>query len=628
MKIKKWALKSLIFLVVFLLLGTIAILYINWHNNYRGRIYPGIRVGSLDLSGKTAAEATNILNQKTSELVSAGLTFRANNKNITINTDITSFDSDLSYPALYFNVEDTVNKAVTLSSPDNFGYYLLFRLRPRSQRLLIPFYTLDPEKIKTLLADSFPELNIEPTNSSFSVSTKTGDLQTSPEKIGVEINYDLALSEIRTNLANLNNQPITLMTHSKYPLVKESDLGSLTAEAKTIIKEGGLKLTFGENGAATSSLKTWTIKPEKLITWLSVVSNQGNLSLSLDQEKIKQYLSLNVSPEIDVEAVRPRFEIKDGKVSSWQTGVDGRQVDLDASAAKITSDFLGDIKEIPIITKEVTSETIAADNNLNIKEIIGVGHSNFVGSPTNRIKNIQVGAAALNGLLIAPGEEFSLVKVLGDVSAKTGYFPELVIKGDQTVPEYGGGLCQIATTVFRAAMGTGLPITERRNHSYRVSYYEPAGMDAAVYLPQPDVRFVNDTANYILIQSRIVKNDIYFDFWGTSDGRVATTTTPVVYNIVKPPATKYIETTSLAPGVKKCTEHAHNGADAYFDYSVIYPASTTGATSTPNIERRFSSHYVPWQEVCLIGKEAVATSTPPINASSTPADTSSTTPSN
>jgi len=157
-----------------------------------------------------------------------------------------------------------------------------------------------------------------------------------------------------------------------------------------------------------------------------------------------------------------------------------------------------------------------------------------------------------------------------------------------------------APTVFRNGLDTGLPITARRNHSYRVSYYEPAGTDAAVYNPWPDVKFINDTVNYILIQSRIENNDIYIEFWGTSDGRTATTTPPVIYNIVKPPATKIVESEELKPGEKKCTESAHNGADAYFDYIVIYP---DGATTTPRQEIRFNSHYVPWQEVCLVGKE-------------------------
>lgn len=618
MKNKPRVIKSLSVLVVFLLLAGILVDYLNWHNNYRGRIYPGVKIGSLDLSGKNLAEATEVLNQKTLALSEAGLNFKYGNKKITIDSAISSFDSDLSYPALIFNNEESVRQAQALGRPESYLNYFIFYLTPRSQKVIKPSYLLDEQKIKILLADSFGELNIPPINSSFSVSAKTGALQTSPEKIGKEINYDLALLEIKNNLDILENSSVEIKTHTKYPEVKEADLSTLEAEAKKIINTSALELTFNEFGVSSTTLKTWTLKPERLLSWLSVSRNKDGLKLSLDQEKIKQYLTLTVSPLIDLEAIRPKFEIVGGKVVSWQTGSNGRQLDLEASANKITTSFLNNEKVVSLVVKEITSEFITADKTLNIKEMLGTGYSNFIGSPANRRKNIQIGANAVHGILLAPGEEFSLVKVLGDVSEKTGYLPELVIRGNKTVPEYGGGLCQIGTTVFRAALASGLPITARRNHSYRVSYYEPAGTDAAVYIPQPDVGFLNDTGNYILIQARIIKNEIYFDFWGTKDGRTATTTKPTIYNIVKPEPTKYIETPEMAVGEKKCTEKAHNGADAYFDYKVVYPE---GATTTPIQERRFNSHYVPWQEVCLVGTgtaSSSASTTPPLISSSTP----------
>ncbi len=147
----------------------------------------------------------------------------------------------------------------------------------------------------------------------------------------------------------------------------------------------------------------------------------------------------------------------------------------------------------------------------------------------------------------------------------------------------------------------------RRNHSYRVSYYEPAGTDATIYNPSPDLRFINDTGNYILIQSRVEGDNLYFDFWGAEDGRVVEKTEPAIYNTVKPGPTKYIETLDLLPGVKKCTERAHNGADAYFDYKVTYAGGEIK-------EKRFASHYIPWREVCLVGVEKLtATSTEDTN---------------
>src|SRR4029077_4231542 len=122
----------------------------------------------------------------------------------------------------------------------------------------------------------------------------------------------------------------------------------------------------------------------------------------------------------------------------------------------------------------------------------------------NRIHNITVGAAKFNGLIIKPGEEFSLKHSLVDVDDKHGFLPELVIKPEGVTPEFGGGLCQVSSTSFRAAMNAGFPITARRNHSFAVRYYAPQGTDATIYPGSSDLRFVNNLSSHALIETRIV----------------------------------------------------------------------------------------------------------------------------
>ncbi len=621
MKVKKNLGKILILLVVFLLLILFLNSYFFWQKNYQNRIYPNIKIGEIDLSGKAFAEAREIISRQTKTIETAGLKFQHDSKEANIAASIFSFDSDLSYPALAYEVDSTVLQAFGGSLNRSFFHYLINKLNAKKQKNIKAIYNLDQEKIKTLLKEAFEELEISSANAHFSlIENKKDDpkLQSQPEKLGKEINYEQVFADLQKNLENLENNTIIIKTRTKYPGVKQIDLITLEKEAQEIISHGSLVLRFDETLNGKNSEKIWEIKPDRLTTWISVKKNDEKLELSLDQEKIKEYLKSYITPQIDKEIIRPRFEIQDNKVTSWQIGRDGRKVNLEATINKIIEELINNNQqEVFLIVDALPSDDITAENNFHIKEIIGTGHSNFIGSPANRRHNIKTGADALHGILIKPEEEFSLVKTLGEIDAGSGYLQELVIKGNKTIPEYGGGLCQIGTTVFRSALASGLPITARQNHSYRVSYYEPAGMDAAVYDPWPDVRLINDTGNYILIQARIEKDDLYFDFWGVKDGRIASTTQPTIYNIVKPAPTKLIETTDLAPGEKKCTEHSHNGADAYFDYQVIYPE---GATTTPVVETRFKSHYVPWQEVCLIGIEQ-ATST----ATSTIATTTETT---
>src|SRR6185369_11000366 len=108
----------------------------------------------------------------------------------------------------------------------------------------------------------------------------------------------------------------------------------------------------------------------------------------------------------------------------------------------------------------------------------------------------------------------------------------------------GGGVCQVSTTLFRAALNAGLPIVERHAHAYRVHYYEEdssPGVDATVYVPTVDLKFKNDTGHYILIQSIIdlTQPRLTFMIYGTNDGRVVNQTAPVVTNIRPAPADKY-----------------------------------------------------------------------------------------
>lgn len=591
----------------------LAINYFIWQNNYQGRFYPGESIGNLSLSGKTQDEAKKEIDERFQNINKSGLSFQYNKSVQKLDLETVSFDSDLARPTLILDSGETITNIFNADDNNSFFHYLLSFFASKSNKTFLPFYTMDENAVKAFLNENFKELNITPLNAYFSLAKSTSEIKitVNQERPGKGIDYDGVFSDIRNSLAQLETPNITIRTISLYPEIKQADLSPLEDEAKKIIGRGELTLVFVEPSESSSTTKYWKVKPDQLTTWISATNNQGKIKIYLDQEKIKEYLKTKISPDVDKESLLPRFEIKNSKVSSWQSGESGRKINLEASAQSITDNLLGEINKVSLIIEETSIQDMNIGDNFQINEIIGTGHSKFTGSPTNRRKNIKNGADSLQGILIKPNEEFSLIKALGAIDATTGYVTELVIKGNKTVPEYGGGLCQIGTTIFRTALSAGLPITMRQNHSYRVSYYEPAGTDATIYDPLPDMRFVNDTGNYILIQARIEKDDLYFDFWGTKDGRIATTTYPTIYNIVKPAPAKTIETIDLKPGEKKCTESSHNGADAFFDYKVTYPA---GSTSTP-IERRFTSHYVPWQAVCLVG---VGASSTPIKASSNP----------
>lgn len=591
-------------IAVVALLAIFFIVYIVWASNNQGRIVDGVSLQGVDLGRKTKEEALAAISLAESEFKLKGLEFKYGDKSAFFPLKAESLSPDIPETSLfyadsvYYNNEKTVDGLIAEDWSDFLNY--LFKKIKNEKSLIVLSVDYSPEILEDWLSKTFEELYISPEPAYFSLDKKTQELINNPEKIGKEIDFSEVIKDFENRLKNIDPTAINIKTKSKYPEVKQADLEPLRNQVQDILNIGTFTVMFDDYSSGKKESLSFKISSPDIITWITPAKTNGELKLSVNQTKVSTYLEEVVAPKVNQAVILPRFEItENGKVSSWRTGENGREVDLELSAVNIVNSLSLRQSSSTLAISELRVDDFEVENNFKIKELIGTGHSNFAGSPVNRRHNIKVGADAVHGLLIEPGKEFSLVSALGEIDASAGYLPELVIKGNKTVPEYGGGLCQVATTLFRSALSSGLPITERRNHSYRVSYYEPAGTDAAVYDPWPDIRFLNDTNNYILIQSRIEGNDIYFDFWGTKDGREATTTEPVIYNIVKPPATKIIETEDLAPGEKKCTERAHNGADAYFDYIVTYPE---GATTTPRQEVRFRSHYVPWQEVCLVGK--------------------------
>ncbi len=593
----------IISLSVFLLVLISALLAFFYYSSaYRYKLLPKTYLGSLDLSVLNKTELLAKLDTAEEEFRDNGLNFSYQNEIINLDLGLKYDDPDipnknLKYAdSIIYYKSSTVEKILAQQNFFNFIKAVLNK-NYRNQNYFDVSYSL--ETLTTWLYDNFPVAEIEAENAYYTIS-ESGDLVSNPEKIGKEINLDLISIDIDKALTSLSSDTIYIKTKSKYPNISEVELNSHKDAFHSIISQNDFSVFFIDEEAKLNQEKIFPIPSEELITWLDLEQYNNNYRLRLNKIRLESYLNDEVADEINKEMILPRFELQGDKVSSWQVGKNGQEIDLDQTINNIQTSLDNKLDKAEIAVQILDVSDFSLENDFKIQDLIGSGVSDFAGSPVNRRHNIKVGADAIHGLLIKPGGEFSLVETLGEIDAASGYLPELVIKGDKTIPEYGGGLCQVATSIFRSALDTGLPITERRNHSYRVSYYEPAGMDASVYDPWPDVKFINDTENYILIQSRIEGDLLYFDFWGTTDGRVATTTKPVIYNIVAPPPAKLIETDELAPGVKKCTESAHYGADAYFDYTVNYPASENSTSTIKTV--RFNSHYVPWQEVCLIGR--------------------------
>jgi vancomycin resistance protein YoaR len=627
--------------IFFLLIGGITAAYISWEKKYVDKIYPGVYLNDLDLGGKTYTEAKVELNNKIDKINKDGLVFYYQKKYIDAPTQISSLDADIVLPIVSFDLPKTLGRALSFGRDQNFFNNLKNKIH--AYLYGAPIYTdvsMNQKELAKTLSSDFQDQE-EPAKNAEIIYNKAAQnkFYLTEESMGKVIDYNKGMIEMKKNLTEFNNYAVQLFSKTDYPDILKKDCLGLDEKAIAIMNlaplylklaiasssnEANIKISSSTVEAVpkfNSDGKEWIVDADTLANWITFknntdyqapknVNDQNNSSSSakividLKEDKILDFLQNIIAPEVNREPEDAKFKMDNEKIVEYNSSQDGLRLDLETNLAAIKSDLLDKSQsQIKLSANPVRGISASELDGLGITEIIGTGVSDFSGSPVNRRHNIAVGAGSVNGVLIKPGEEFSLVKTLGVIDGRTGYLPELVIKDNKTTPEFGGGLCQVGTTMFRAALATGLPITMRQNHSYRVGYYEPAGTDATIYDPLPDLRFVNDTGSHILVQRRIEGNKLYFDFWGKKDGRAVQEYKPTIYNIVKPPAGKVIETLSLPVGQKKCTEKAHSGADAFFDYKVTHP---TGEIK----EKRFTSHYVPWQEVCLVGVDKLnATST-------------------
>ncbi|HSW48452.1 MAG TPA: VanW family protein [Candidatus Saccharimonadales bacterium] len=385
-------------------------------------------------------------------------------------------------------------------------------------------------------------------------------------------------------------------------------LASSSRTATTSAKQIGYG--FDENLIAT---QTYSIgRSGNIISDMSIILQAyiGGINLTpaihYRESEIDKVI-IPFSKDINIDPVDALFNFDGKRVIAFKPSSNGKAVDGLNLKKQILSDLQsithsGKAKmfaiNVPVIDiqPKITTEKV---NSLGIKELIAEGTSLFAHSIENRIYNVNLAASRINGALIKPGETFSFAKTVGDVTSLTGYKQAYVIENGKTVLGDGGGVCQVSTTLFRAALNAGLPIVERNQHAYRVGYYEedsPPGIDAAVYIPSVDLKFKNDTDHYILVQTVIDLEALRltFQLFGTKDNRIVTVNKPVILSQSPAPPDEYQDDPTLPKGQIKQIDFSAGGMNVYFTRTVTKDGKVLD-------DDKFTSNYRPWRAVYLRG---------------------------
>jgi vancomycin resistance protein YoaR len=326
---------------------------------------------------------------------------------------------------------------------------------------------------------------------------------------------------------------------------------------------------------------------------------------AFNNDAVKFHIA-SIEAKINIPPQDAVFEEENGKVKRIRLQKEGYGVDnatLHREISQKIQELLVSTKEAEMVALQVATLqpklSLKDVNPYGVEELIGEGKSDYTGSIPNRIFNLTLAAGRLSGSVFEPNKEHSFNRQIGNVGSETGYKSAYVIIGGRTQLGDGGGVCQVSTTFFRTLLNTGLPITERNQHAYRVGYYEndsKAGVDAAIYTPNTDLKFINDTPSHIVVmlEHNLVDRIITFKLYGKKDGRIASATTPIISNITPALATIYEDDPTLKRGVKKQIDFAAAGATAQFDYKVLKDGKE-------HFSKKFVSNYKPWAAVYKVG---------------------------
>jgi len=411
-------------------------------------------------------------------------------------------------------------------------------------------YNFDIAKTEDLTGSKF-NVVLTPVQEA-SVQFLNGKTVLVPAKEGMGIDSMAVVAQILKDLKEWKNEDILIKVSKVEPEIPTSAAENLKRELDARLVHSYLLQ------AGTAS---FNLTPEIVISWIqiqkkentdnvglnsneapnqisnAVVTGQNfsdsktayHLEWELDRGKIRNYVDQQVQGAIYRSPVNGMLAFQNGAIVETSPATSEITADVDASTEKIVQAVKGGQYSVKLpVNENPAALSLENVHKIGANSLLATGESSFTGSPQNRRHNIGVGASKFNGVIIPQGEEFSFLTTLGPVDQSTDYLPELVIKVDKTIPEYGGGMCQVSTTCFRAAVNAGLRVTERQNHAYPVQYYSPQGTDATVYIPHPDLKFVNDTPGPILIQTRITGNILTFEFFGQSDGRTVQLEGPTV----------------------------------------------------------------------------------------------------
>ena len=558
---------------------------------YQDRIYPGVQVMDIALGDMTYDEAL---------LALTGLPAELGQRTFTLQYGGQSWSYDAADIGIAVDTTATLAQAYSYGHSESVTRSLMQQWQAwRNGITIAPVLTYDQSTALDTLQALAGRIDEPVQNAALDIQGEAIEARLGRVGRSLDVAASLALVDAAV-MSHQASSDIALVVTEATPLI--ADATQAAERLRVALLEPIELVAFDSNGVP---IGPWTASPEQISGLLDVAIVADDFGtqrydVSVDVQAFSNALQ-QLAPGLAVPArdARFRFDEATGTLDVVQPATTGREVDVAATLARV---------EEAVFSNADRQVTIAFDNTLptyhnrisaaelGITELISQATTTFRGSSQNRRTNIALGASRIDGVLVAPGEEFSFNDTIGVISEETGWAEGKVIFGNRTISGIGGGICQVSTTLFRTVFDGGLPITERNSHGYRVGYYEqggfPPGLDAAIWQPDSDFRFVNSTPYHILIESSFSpgNDSLQFRFYSTPMYRTEVSQ-PLVQNITPARQTVYEADPALAAGESRQIDYAAEGADVTVERTVY------NLQGDVVLQDRIFTHYLPWAAV-------------------------------
>jgi vancomycin resistance protein YoaR len=567
---------------------------------YAGRIFPGVYVAGVDLSGLAPNAAALKLSQTLSYPISGKVLFRSADK---------IWVASPAELGMVFDPTASANAAYAYGRSGDVFDALLLQAGARGSGADVPPIIIFDQRVAYNYLQNIGAQVDQPVVEA-NLHLEGTNVVAQPGQIGRLLNLDATLIYLGAQLQTFRDGESPLVIQEAAPRL--GDVSSQADSARGILSQ---PLTITVPNYREGDPGPWTYDINALANMLGVnvadVNGKAEMQVGLDPGALRLILS-ELKNYVDRQPENALFIFNDelGQIEPIGASTVGRSLDVEANILAINAALLRGEHTVALAVNEQQPQVAdtATGAELGIIQLVAERSTYFYGSSPERIQNIKAAAARYHGVLVAPNETFSMGAYLGDVSLENGFAEALIIYGGRTIKGVGGGVCQVSTTLFRTVFFAGYPIVERYPHAYRVTYYEKdvsgandpalAGMDATVYFPLVDFKFLNDTPYWMLMETYVDESSrkLTWKIYSTSDGRTVTWDTTGPTNIVPPPDPVFEENPELAFNQIKQVDYAAQGAD-------VTVTRTVWRNEQIYFTDHIQTHYQPWSAVCQYGPD-------------------------